>query len=202
MNPKLTLLTLCALSVSALNVLAQNFVVTSDTTVSGTHYENSGTNYAALTNSGTWTFTGSDVILTATADSGNGRTGVRNVGGGTVNLVDSVINAVNAGVTLSGTSVGFLNNVQINADGIGVTVGTQSEVELRDVTIHAADRGVNISGTSTGTLHNVNITTTSTHGLNLSNASTATVSGGTITTTGATGYGVMVGTQSGITLQM
>jgi hypothetical protein len=69
---KLTLILtlLCTLSVTALNVFAQNFVVTSNTTVSGTHYENSASQ-AALTNSSTWNFTGSNLTLTGTgADHG------------------------------------------------------------------------------------------------------------------------------------
>ncbi|MDR1304327.1 MAG: hypothetical protein LBK76_03800, partial [Verrucomicrobiales bacterium] len=227
MNPKLTFLTLCALSVSALNVLAQNLVVTSDTTVSGTHYENNSTTYAALTNSGTWTFTGSDVTLTGTADSGNGGYGVRNTGGGTVNLIDGVIEANAGGVLQSNTSAAVLRNVNIttqsgpgvtmstsstatisggtittNSGGNGVTLTTQSGVTLRDVTVNAFNQGVGLSGTSTAELHDVNITAANSHAVALSTSSTVVMVGGTIVTT-STGahHGVNAGTQSSVSLE-
>ncbi|MDR1145159.1 MAG: autotransporter outer membrane beta-barrel domain-containing protein [Verrucomicrobiales bacterium] len=118
MNPKLTLLILCALSASALNVLAQNLIVTSDTTVSGTHYENSSSQ-AALWNDGTWTVTGSDVTLTGTAATGNGRMGAYLSGGGTLNLSSGTVSANLYGIYLTNTSAGVLDNLVITTTGSG-----------------------------------------------------------------------------------
>ncbi|MDR1146496.1 MAG: right-handed parallel beta-helix repeat-containing protein, partial [Verrucomicrobiales bacterium] len=218
MNPKLKLLILSALSVSALNVLAQNLVVTSDTTVSGTHYENPVTSYAALTNSSTWTFTGSDVTLTGTAASGNGRLGVNFTGGGKLDLTDSAINANLYGIQLTNTSAATLANVVINSgslnNGYGVTLTTSStltmtggtittgttnayginatnasRVTLQDGTvIRSYSHGINLSGTSVLEPYHADIITQNGYGLYLTTSSTATVIGGTITT-GAAGVG-------------
>ncbi|MDR1144794.1 MAG: hypothetical protein LBK71_01485, partial [Verrucomicrobiales bacterium] len=113
---KTLILTLCALSVSALNVLAQNLVVTSNTTVSDTHYENSGTNYAALTNSSTWTVTGSAVTLTGTAATGNGRYGAR-IARGTLNLFSSTVSANYRAIYLDNNSTANLTDSHVSTTG-------------------------------------------------------------------------------------
>jgi outer membrane autotransporter protein len=194
-----------------LNVFAQNLIVTSDTTVSGAHYENNGNTYAALTNTGTWTFTGSDVTLTGTAASGNGRFGANFTGGGRLNLTNSEINANFYGLQLTDTSAATLTNTVINSGSVanghgvylttsstltmiggaittgatgaaGVSVATTSGVSLSDLTINSYGAGVSVGGSSTATLNNVNITTQNAGGFGLSNSATATYVGGTVTT--------------------
>ncbi|MDR1146800.1 MAG: autotransporter outer membrane beta-barrel domain-containing protein, partial [Verrucomicrobiales bacterium] len=226
MNPKLTLLTLCALSVcfaakrlgirasvyllayfTALNVLAQNFVVTSDTTVSGTHYENKSTGTAALTNPGAWTFTGSDVTLTGAADSGNGRDGARFTAGGTLNFSSGTINANRYAIYLSNTSVAVVDDTIIttSADsGYGIDVTSSSTLTLTGgiiTTTGSAARGIYVSQQSTATVTDATIAT---HGDNAAGlyavgTSALTVNGGSVTTTGTNAHGFYVGTQATVT---
>ncbi|MDR1146380.1 MAG: autotransporter outer membrane beta-barrel domain-containing protein [Verrucomicrobiales bacterium] len=172
----LILTILSALSVSALNVFAQNFVVTSDTTVSGTHYENNATQ-AALTNTGTWTFTGSALTLTGTADSGNGQHGALTTGSNTLNLTDSVINAYRFGVLVSGGGTATLRNLSVNVTGtdtrgvrnsssriviiggtitsdrVGIEVlGATAFTEATDVCVRSAGFGASVTGGGASTL--------------------------------------------------
>ena len=89
----LTILSILALSTTA---QAQNLVVSSSAvTQSGTHYENNGTTYAALTISGSLgSFTGTNITLTATGTSSNGRHSVYiPAQSGKLNLTNSTINA-------------------------------------------------------------------------------------------------------------
>jgi outer membrane autotransporter protein len=170
-------LTLSALSASALNVLAQNLVVTSNTTVSDTHYENKATGTAALTNSGTWTFTGSNVTLTGAAASGNGQDGARFTGGGTLNLFSGTVDANRYGIYLSNTSAANVNATTITATGSGA-------------------RGIDTSSQSTATVTDsmIEVHGHSTIGIN-SNGSTLILTGGTITATGTSARGLYSGMQ-------
>ncbi|MDR1146599.1 MAG: hypothetical protein LBK71_10760, partial [Verrucomicrobiales bacterium] len=192
------LLTLCALSVSALNVFAQNFVVTSDTTVSGTHYENNGANYAALTNSNTWTFTGSDVTLTGTAASGNGQDGARFTVGGTLNLFSGTISANRYGIQLN-TSTAAVNDTiittagnsgahAINASGtstLTVTGGTITTTGSRSIGVRAENFvSVNLSGATVITVGD------EAYAVGAYNNTTLNITGGAITATGSDGRGV------------
>jgi outer membrane autotransporter protein len=150
-----------------LNVFAQNFIVTSDTTVSGTHYENNGNTYAALTNSGTWTFTGSNVTLTGTAASiGAGRYSASFTGGGQLNLTDSVIESNGYALYLEHS---------VTATVTGGTIHTKGNNGF----------GTFLNDQSVMSLTNVNILTEGVDALGLYVwASTATATGGTIHTRG------------------
>ncbi|MDR1144757.1 MAG: right-handed parallel beta-helix repeat-containing protein [Verrucomicrobiales bacterium] len=176
-----TLTLLCALSVSALNVFAQNLIVTSDTTVSGTHYENNGNDYAALTNTGSWTFTGSDVTLTAAGGyySLGGR-GAYFTGGGKLNLTDSAISADgNYAMYFSNSSAATLDNVNIISDGdYGIYMAGSGTLKMTGGTIsNRSDNAVSLDGLSVATLDNANISGR----LGISAyASALTVTGGTI----------------------
>ncbi|MDR1145494.1 MAG: hypothetical protein LBK71_05090, partial [Verrucomicrobiales bacterium] len=184
MNPKLTLLILCALSVSALNVLAQNFVVTSDTTVSDVQYENKATGTAALTNSGTWTFTGSNVTLTGTAASGNGQDGARFTGGGTLNLFSGTVDANHYGIYLSNTSAANVDATTITATGSGAR-GIDTSAQSA-ATITVTDSMIEVHGNNTT-------------GIN-ANSSTLTLTGGTITATGTSARGLYAGQPTDATI--
>ncbi|MDR1303596.1 MAG: hypothetical protein LBK76_00055, partial [Verrucomicrobiales bacterium] len=175
MNPKLTLLILCALSVSALNVFAQNLIVTSDTTVSGTHYENNGNSYAALTNTGAWTFTGSDITLTGTAASGNGQDGARFTTGGTLNLSSGTVNANRYGIYLANSAAAILDNLNITTTGSGgyaLYVTNTSTAHVGQINIRttgAATNGIFVTGTGSSLTvgDNAQITTTNDNAINL-----------------------------------
>ncbi|MDR1305606.1 MAG: right-handed parallel beta-helix repeat-containing protein [Verrucomicrobiales bacterium] len=186
MNPKLTLLTLCALSVSALNVFAQNLIVTSDTTVSGTHYENNGDAYAAITNIDTsWTFTGSDITVTATG--GNNTVGAWGVNIYSdyypiLNLTDSTIKANSIGIFFEGGDA-TLNNVNITAGRDGLHTSYTYNLMMTGGTINSTDgngAGIFHEYHSSGTLNNVNITAKG-FGIYVYSDSSLTVIGSTIT---------------------
>ncbi|MDR1303735.1 MAG: autotransporter outer membrane beta-barrel domain-containing protein, partial [Verrucomicrobiales bacterium] len=170
---KLTLL-LTLLPALTLTARAQNLVITSDTTVSGTHYENNGANYAALTNSNTWTFTGSDVTLTGTAASGNGQDGARFTVGGTLNLSSGTINANRYGIYLLNTSAAAVNDTIITTAG------------------NSGAHAINASGTSTLTVTGGTITTTGSRsiGVRAENFASVSLSGATVITVGDGAYAV------------
>ncbi|MDR1304144.1 MAG: autotransporter outer membrane beta-barrel domain-containing protein [Verrucomicrobiales bacterium] len=167
MNPKLTLLTLCALSVcfarrlgvrasvcllaffTALNVLAQNKVVTGGATVveSDQTYESTATQ-AALQVSGSGSlYSGTNIILSATFNTGSGRYGAYAYGQSRIELHGGTITTTGStgyGAQFTNTTTGLLSQVVIDTSGNGAhgimmnapAMATQSSsVELRDVSI-------------------------------------------------------------------
>ena len=139
---------------------AQNLVVSnSSVTRSGTHYENNATN-AALTISGSLgSFTGTNIILTGTAVSGNvGRIGANLTAQGSLNLTNSTINAALYGIQLAGTSSAILNNTNITTtttgtftNVYGINLATSSALTMIGGTITTGTtgaRGVSAAGAS------------------------------------------------------
>ncbi|MDR1305157.1 MAG: autotransporter outer membrane beta-barrel domain-containing protein [Verrucomicrobiales bacterium] len=199
-NRAALLLTVGGMATAPLTVAAQNLVVTSDTTVSGTHYENNGTGYAALTNTGAWTFTGSAVTLTGTAASGNGQHGARFDGGGTLNLFSSTVSANAYGIYVGNTSAARVDHLTVIATGSGargIYVNRQSAVTVTDLTITTQGNNSNgITVSNTGALiasdGKIVIVGDNAIGTVVNNASTAWLSDFTVETDGYYALGLSV----------
>ncbi|MDR1144863.1 MAG: autotransporter outer membrane beta-barrel domain-containing protein [Verrucomicrobiales bacterium] len=142
---KLTLILtlLCALSTSALNVLAENKVVTTGTvTESDKIYESVATQAALQVSNSQTLYSGTNLILSATFDTGNGRFGAYanqhsriEIYGGTITTTGST----GYGAYINNAATGLLSQVDINTSGHGahgILVGHYATVvELRDVSI-------------------------------------------------------------------
>ncbi|MDR1145319.1 MAG: autotransporter outer membrane beta-barrel domain-containing protein [Verrucomicrobiales bacterium] len=143
------ILTLCALSASALNVLAQNKVVTGGATVmeSDQTYESTASQ-AALQVSGSGSlYSGTNIILSATFNTGNGRYGAYAYNQSRIELYGGSITTTGStgyGAQFTNTTTGLLSQVVIDTSGNGAhgimmnapAMATQSSsVELRDVSI-------------------------------------------------------------------
>ncbi|MDR1146439.1 MAG: hypothetical protein LBK71_09935, partial [Verrucomicrobiales bacterium] len=161
MNPKLTLLTLCALSVcfaakrlgirasvyllayfTALNVFAQNKYVNSGTvTETGQTYESIANQAALQVISNQTLYQGTNITLSATFDTNNGRYGAYAGNYGRIELTDSAITTTGSGgrgVVLTGTATGALTRVVISTEGDGahgILPDYHASVELNDVSI-------------------------------------------------------------------
>ncbi|MDR2462383.1 MAG: right-handed parallel beta-helix repeat-containing protein, partial [Verrucomicrobiales bacterium] len=143
--------------------------------------------------SGSGWFTGTDITVSGTAATGNGRNGVTIETGGTVSLTDSAITTTLYGVTASGTSTAILNNVTVSTNvtsGHGINLATSSALTMIGgaITTDATGAtGINLSGASIGTLSNVNITTQNGTGINLNTSASATVTSCTLTSIASVG---------------
>ncbi|MDR1146023.1 MAG: PEP-CTERM sorting domain-containing protein, partial [Verrucomicrobiales bacterium] len=211
---KLKLILLCALSVSALNVFADNKIITSSTIETGASYNDSDPNLAALnvTTNGV-TYSGTNITLSATNNSddlnaiGNGAyidNAILSLTGGSITTSGSYGYAV----SLLNASSGTLNNVTVQTTGVrgyGVFAGIDSILTMNggSITTYATDaRGAIRLDASSATVNDVNITT---HGASQAAGiymlhSALTLTGGTIYTTGTTGVGVQVGETSSATV--
>jgi parallel beta-helix repeat protein len=189
---------------------SQNLVVLSDTTVTGTHYENVGNNNPALNNTGTWTFTGTNITLSGTAATGNsnGRIAANFTGGGKLDLTDSDITATLHGIQLTNTSAATLLDTAIAttaAAGHGVYLTTSSTLDMTGGAIATAGNdahGVMAWG-SVVDLHDLAITTTGNYafGITIASSSTGAITSGTITSLSTGGIGVHASNASHVTLQ-
>jgi hypothetical protein len=186
------LLLLCVLSVSALNVFADNKVVTSSTTESNQSYDDSNTTtQAALNVSGNnITYTGTNITLSATNNGGPtnaigkgayiNNNGILSLTGGTISTTGNY----GSGVSINRGS-GTLNNVTIKTTGgysAGVSV-TNATTQLTDCDISSnASNALNITDRSTVT---ANLNNNTINGIiYVSNTSSLTLSGsnGTVIT--------------------
>ncbi|MDR1145534.1 MAG: PEP-CTERM sorting domain-containing protein [Verrucomicrobiales bacterium] len=204
MNPKLTLLILCALSVSALNVFAENKVVdntTGNLTESDQSYDDSTTStLAALNVVGDVTYSGTNITLSATNSTGwsNFKAGagayVYFEGFNPVlSLADSTISVSGSwgrGIVIgdnngSGGSSGTLNNVNITVDGAS-SVGVYVEGYWQ-----ASTYGISSLTMTGGTIANHG-EGNNLYGIYLTYYCSSTVSGVDITVDSGDGIGVFV----------
>ncbi|MDR1146024.1 MAG: PEP-CTERM sorting domain-containing protein, partial [Verrucomicrobiales bacterium] len=206
---KLKLILLCALSASALNVFADNKVVTSSTTESNQSYNDSDPTLEALNvATSAVTYTGTNIILSTTnngaADNVVGRGAyidngaVLSLTGGSITTIGSFGMAVH----LVNTSSGTVNNVNIQTGGYQAygTWVVNSTLALTGGSISTT--GSNGYGivlvTSSGTVNNVNVQTTGARGdgMKVATSSNLALAGGDISTTGSRGYGMWFETNS------
>ncbi|MDR1305668.1 MAG: PEP-CTERM sorting domain-containing protein [Verrucomicrobiales bacterium] len=213
MHLKLTLLILCALSASALNVLAENKIVTSSTAESNQTYNDSDLTLSALnvTTNGV-TYSGTNITLSATNNGGS----TDAIGNGAYINNGAHLSLTNGSITTTGVngdgvyitirSSGTLNNVNIKTGGNvghGVYAGGTSALTMTGGTVSTtADSsgcGVYLYYGSNGTLNNVNIKTEGTfsYGVYATLRSLLTMTGGTVSTTGSNGYGAYLSSSSG-----
>ncbi|MDR1145479.1 MAG: PEP-CTERM sorting domain-containing protein [Verrucomicrobiales bacterium] len=202
------ILTLCALSASALNVFATSKVVTSSTTETGASYDDSDTTTQAALNVTTngVTYTGTNITLSATnhgLDEDAIGNGAYIDNGASLSLTGALISTSGTyghGILITNASSGTLNNVNITKTGYighGVYVIKDSSLLLTGGTISTSDFvavGVHLKTRSSGTVNNVTIKTEGEngHGVTVSSSATLLLTGGSITTSGTSAYGVML----------
>ncbi|MDR1144524.1 MAG: hypothetical protein LBK71_00090, partial [Verrucomicrobiales bacterium] len=122
MHPKLTFLILCALSVSALNVFAENKVFTSGTVTEADQTYTAVSGTAALQVSGSGTlYSGTNITLNGTDVGNAGRYGAYVYNQGRIEIYGGTITTSNTedgyGIYLTGSATGLLRNVTIKTTG-------------------------------------------------------------------------------------
>jgi hypothetical protein len=196
---------ICGLTFLPLTVFADNKVVTSSLTESGTSYNDSDPTLPALSVTGNGVvYDGTGITLstiTASPDTTNaiGKGAYIN-NGATLLLTGGSISTASTygyGVLLTNASHGTLNNVTIKTQGnggYGVHADAASTLLLTGGSINIFGpyaRGVNLAGNNSGTLNDVSITTQGVNGHGLyTYTSTVTLNGGNISTTGSNGNGI------------
>ncbi|MDR1146037.1 MAG: right-handed parallel beta-helix repeat-containing protein [Verrucomicrobiales bacterium] len=185
----LILTLLCALSVSALNVLADNKVVTTGTVTEAdqTYEAVSGTAALYVYNPGA-SYNGTNIVLSATFDTGAGRYGVYANNQASLSLTGGSITTTGSGGGKHGV---YLNN------------SSSGELHGVAVTTHNGN-GVNVLNSSTATISGGTITLTGTsgYGLNVSNTSSAFIERAVIIANNPEhfrGYGIAAGNHSTVT---
>jgi hypothetical protein len=188
-------LILTLLPVLSLTARAQNFVVTEDTTINDAQFVGA-TGYAALSNEGPWTFTGSNLILVGRDDGTyspyQSEYGVCFDGGAVLNLFNSTVSGTGAGVGiyLADYSVGNVSDTTINLynpyhdGGYGIALWDFSSGTLNNVNITSAWNGARTHGEGTTLTMTGGSITADGYGLLITGNSSATVSNVDITTTG------------------
>ncbi|MDR1144888.1 MAG: hypothetical protein LBK71_01975, partial [Verrucomicrobiales bacterium] len=202
MHPKLTLLILSALGASALNVLAENKVVTSGTVTEAdqTYAGISGTAALQVSGSETW-YSGTRLTLSGTAVANNGHYGAYVYNQGRLDLRDATITGgpVQSGIGAAalGSSTMTITGGTITTTGSrghGVLVNSFANANLSGVTITTTGfggYGVTADAASVS-LSGVTITTAgdAAFAVSVYNSSTLTITSGTFTATGSDGRGV------------
>ncbi|MDR1305060.1 MAG: PEP-CTERM sorting domain-containing protein [Verrucomicrobiales bacterium] len=210
---KLKLLLLGVLSVSALNVFADNKIITSSTIETGASYNDSDPNLAALnvTTNGV-TYSGTNITLSATSNdysftdgalfNPNGK-GAYIINGAILSLTDSYITTSGSwgfGVGLFGSS-GTLNNLVFQSTGergYGAFASNNSTLTMNGgsvTTNNAGSRGVRLQYGSSATLNGVDITTyggSQSAGVYMMINSTLNLTGGSIRTFNGSGVGIHI----------
>jgi outer membrane autotransporter protein len=209
MNPKLKLIILCALSASALNAFAQNKVVNgvaapaeSDQTYAAV----SGTAALYVYNPGA-SYSGTNIVLSATFDTGNGRMGAMLNNQASLALVDGSIFVTGSnGVALyvSNTSAAVLNNVKVDSSVQGITFAGSATLTMVGGTISTLGGdgyGVTLMN-SNGDLRDVHILTSGSrsYGMNFSGSTTVTVANLNVQVLGDRAYGITMNNTADIRL--
>ncbi|MDR1145891.1 MAG: autotransporter outer membrane beta-barrel domain-containing protein [Verrucomicrobiales bacterium] len=151
MNPKLTLLTLCALSASALNVFAENKVVTSGTVTEADKTYEAVSNQAALQVSGSDTvYSGTNIIASSTF--GGERSSLYVTDHATVSVFGGTFTyaAAPQGYTVLATGSALLRMENVVINGTPCYAGMllrNADTTIISSTIHAVTKGSYYFGT-------------------------------------------------------
>ncbi|MDR1145567.1 MAG: autotransporter outer membrane beta-barrel domain-containing protein [Verrucomicrobiales bacterium] len=159
---KLTLIFLCVLSVSALNVLAENKLVDSGTVVEADKSYNApkGDTAALVVRNAGATYDGTNITLSSTfSGPGYGLYAARAIGSATLYLSGGTLSSTaGRGLNVQDLSVATLNDVTINGrGGIWMTGTATLSMEGGSIATDGASDGVYFAYSSTVTLKGVNI---------------------------------------------
>jgi outer membrane autotransporter protein len=186
---------------------------------SGAVYSATNTNRAALQVLGTsaaglnGSYSGTNITLSSTFESGNGRYAVRVYQQGSLALYDSSISTSGAqgvGVFINGTSTARLENVTIHNTGYQGDGARADEFSVMTVIggsiITEGDEGHGINSRSGAYVEAVNLSVNTSgafaRGIMVYNSGTLIFTGGTVVTTGSRANGVRIGGGAGGSLTL